>query len=71
MFLDNRKNFEDNFLCIRTLVIQNDGEYGFHVYAKHGYCNIEVSFYTESEDLTVIINELNNILKNKEKSDLI
>lgn len=70
MFLNNEKNFLDNYLCIDTLVIQSDSEYGYHIYVKHGYMpKVEFSFTTESKDLVTIINEINHILLNRVKNN--
>lgn len=54
---------EDEYICIKNLVIMSDSEYGFHVYAKHGYKNISVDFNTDSEDLIMILKKINNIFK--------
>ena len=56
---------EDEYICIETLIIMSDSEYGFHVYAKHGYKNISVDFYTDSNDLNLIMKKINNVFKNK------
>ena len=56
---------ENEYICIKTLVIMSDSECGYHVYAEHGYKDISVSFHTESEDLILILKEINNIFKNK------
>lgn len=54
---------EKEYVCIKTLVIMSDSEYGYNVYAKHGYKDISVNFHTESEDLILILKEINNIFK--------
>lgn len=54
---------ENEYVCIKTLVIMSDSEYGYNVYAKHGYKNISVNFNTDSEDLILILKEINNIFK--------
>lgn len=68
---------EDKYVCIKTLVIMSDSEYGYNVYAKHGYKDISVNFNTDSEDLILILKEINNIfkkinnLKEVEKNDIV
>ena len=47
---------EDEYICIKNLVIMSDSECGYHVYAKHGYKDISVDFNTDSEDLIMILN---------------
>lgn len=54
---------ENEYVCIKTLVIMSDSEYGYNVYAKHGYKDISVNFNTDSEDLILILKEINNIFK--------
>ena len=54
---------EDEYICIKNLVIMSDSECGYHVYAKHGYKNISVDFNTDSEDLIMILKKINNIFK--------
>ena len=56
---------ENEYICIKNSIIISDSVYGFHVYAEHGYKDISVSFHTESEDLILILKEINNIFKNK------
>ena len=68
---------ENEYVCIKTLVIMSDSEYGYNIYAKHGYKDISVNFNTETNDLIKIIKEINNIflkinsLKEDEKNDII
>ena len=57
---------EDEYVCIRNLVITEDSDYGFHIYAKHGYKDIEISFHTDSDDLILIMKAINKIFKIKE-----
>lgn len=54
---------ENEYICIKNLVIMSDSEYGFHVYAKHGYKDISVDFNTDSKDLIMILKEINKIFK--------
>lgn len=54
---------ENEYICIKTLVIMSDSECGYNVYAKHGYKDISVNFNTDSEDLIIILKEINNIFK--------
>lgn len=54
---------EDEYICIKNLVIMSDSECGYHVYAKHGYKDISVDFNTDSEDLIMILKEINKIFK--------
>lgn len=54
---------EKEYICIKTLVIMSDSECGYNVYAKHGYKDISVNFKTDSEDLIIILKEINNIFK--------
>ena len=54
---------EDEYICIKNLVIMSDSECGYNVYAKHGYKDISVDFYTDSEDLIMILKKINNIFK--------
>lgn len=54
---------ENEYICIKNLVIMSDSEYGYHVYAKHGYKDISVDFNTDSEDLIMILKKINNIFK--------
>lgn len=61
---------EDEYICIKTLVIMSDSEYGYHVYANHGYKNISIDFHTDSEDLILIMKEINNIFENIESKEV-
>lgn len=54
---------EDEYICIKNLVIMSDSECSYHVYAKHGYKDISVDFNTDSEDLIMILKKINNIFK--------
>lgn len=54
---------EDEYICIKNLVIMSNSECGYNVYAKHGYKDISVDFNTDSEDLIMILKEINNIFK--------
>lgn len=54
---------ENEYICIKNLVIMSDSECGYHVYAKHGYKDISVDFNTDSEDLIMILKKINNIFK--------
>ena len=54
---------ENEYICIKNLIIMSDSEYVFHVYAEHGYKDISASFHTESEDLIMILKKVNNIFK--------
>lgn len=54
---------EDEYICIKNLVIMSDSECGYNVYAKHGYKDISVDFNTDSEDLIMILKKINNIFK--------
>ena len=54
---------EDEYICIKNLVIMSDSECGYHVYAKHGYKDISVDFNTDSEDLIMILKKINKIFK--------
>ena len=54
---------ENEYICIKTLIIMSDSECGYNVYAKHGYKDISVNFNTDSEDLIIILKEINNIFK--------
>lgn len=54
---------ENEYICIKTLVIMSDSECGYNVYAKHGYKDISVNFNTDSEDLIIILKEINNIFR--------
>ena len=58
---------ENEYICIRTLIIMSDSEYGYNVYAKHGYKDISVNFNTDSEDFIKILKEINNIFKKLDK----
>lgn len=61
---------EDEYICIKTLIIMSDSECGYHVYAKHGYKDISVNFYTDSDDLILIMKEINNIFENIESKEV-
>ena len=52
---------EDEYICIKNLVIMSDSEYGYQVYAKHGYKDISVNFNTDTNDLIKILKEINDI----------
>ena len=54
---------ENEYISIKNLVIMSDSECGYHVYAKHGYKDISVDFNTDSEDLIMILKEINKIFK--------
>ena len=54
---------EDEYICIKNLVIMSDSECGYNVYAKHGYKDISVDFNTDSNDLIMILKKINNIFK--------
>lgn len=54
---------EDEYICIKNLIIMSDSECGYHVYAKHGYKDISVDFNTDSEDLIIILKKINSIFK--------
>lgn len=54
------------YLPLDTLVLCADGEYGYHVYFKHGYKDLEFSFYTEYEDLSSLVNEILERIKEYE-----
>lgn len=59
----NKMIIENEYICIKTLIIMADSEYGYNVYAKHGYKDISVNFNTDSEDFIRILKEINNIFK--------
>lgn len=54
---------ENEYICIKNLIIISDSECGFEIYAKHGYKDITVNFHTDSEDLIMILKKINNIFK--------
>lgn len=54
---------KDEYICIKNLVIMSDSECGYNVYAKHGYKDISIDFYTDSEDLIMILKKINKIFK--------
>ena len=56
---------ENEYICIKTLIIMSDGEYGFNIYAKHGYKDISINFETDSNNLIEILKEINKIFKNE------
>ena len=61
---------EDEYICINTLIIMSDSECGYNVYAKHGYKDISVNFYIDSDDLILIMKEINNIFENIESKEV-
>ncbi len=56
---------ENEYMCIKTLIIMSNDECGFNIYAKHGYKDISINFETDSNDLIEILKEINKIFKNK------
>ena len=54
---------ENEYICIKTLIIMSDSEYGYNVYAKHRDKDISINFNTDSEDFIKILKEINNIFK--------
>ena len=59
---------EDEYVCIKALVVIEDSEYGYHVFAKHGYKEIYVNFHTESDDLILIMKQINKKFKEELKN---
>lgn len=55
----NNIDFFDNLVLIK------DNEYGTHVYYKHGYKNIELSYFTDFDELYNILKELNERIEEK------
>ena len=49
---------DGTYLPINTLVIVSDNEQGNHVYVKHGYKDFEYSFFTSSDELDDIIEDI-------------
>ena len=54
---------ENEYICIKTLIIMSDSEYGYNVYGKHRDKDISINFNTDSEDFIKILKEINNIFK--------
>lgn len=54
------KLIDETYLPISCLVLMSDGEYGTHVYFKHGYRDFEYSFFTDSEELDDIMCDIKN-----------